>query len=161
MIVGFDISTTRIDWAWISQIDGRPKYNTLHLGKPNTPLIDRIRNIRGLGLPLDVTDAVIEQPFSINRNSNSSLMAVVGALTCRLDRSITVAWVSPGDLRAAVGAKNTKASAQDVVHRLICPQYPGQAPDRCRLEGWSEHSLDALVACLGWTRILDQQDQHE
>lgn len=144
MVVGFDFSTTRIDWAWVAPTG--PCHSFQSLGKPSAPIVERVRAVVGLGLPYDMTYAAIEYPFSKFGNS-ASLMAVLGALTTRIDRSAEVAWVSSGDLRAAIGAANKKADAAAAIRDLYGP-----------LESWDEHALDALVACVGWTNILNLQE---
>ncbi len=100
----------------------------------------------------DVTDIAIEYPFG-RGNAIAALMATVGVITRQAPPWARVAWPSAGELRAAIGARNTKTDAHDALHRMgyqiASPHYAGQ---------WSEHELDALVACLGWTAILEAQD---
>lgn len=148
MIVGFDISTKRIDWAWISKVHGCPMCENRDLGSGE--LIDRVQRIRYLGLPMEVTDAVIEYPYSVNRQTNASLMAVVGALTNRMPTGTRVAWVASADLRTAIGCANTKAAAHERIRQLYSPHV--------RLDQWDEHELDALVAMRGWENILNAQE---
>lgn len=144
MVVGFDISTRRLDWAWLEQ--SVPMHRFHELGKND--IIDRVRNVVNLGLPHEMTEACLEYPYSINRQTNASLMAVLGALTNRIDRMSRVAWMSAGDLRAAIGASNSKPAA----HERIRDIHP-------LASGWDEHALDALVACQAWTTILDLQER--
>lgn len=150
MIVGFDISTRRIDWAWISSVHGCPMCEHRDLGSGKAALIDRVQNVRYLGLPMNVTEACIEYPYSVNRQTNASLMAVVGAVTARVPSGTRVSWVSSQDLRAAIGAVNTKEAAHDAIRRLYSPHV--------RLDQWDEHELDALVAMRGWENILNAQE---
>ena len=148
-IVGVDISTTQIHTAWIDGT-GSPRRWHCTLGKPTTPIQDRVRNIH-MQWPPTVTEICIEYPFGRSRTGLASMMAVVGAVTKSAPSYCRVAWISSGDLRQAIGAANTKASA----HGRIGWLYPGS------LNGcfdWDEHELDALVACIGWTRILAAQD---
>lgn len=152
MVVGFDISTTRLDWAWIMPALGPttaayPMHRFHLLGPASSDIVARVQNVVNLGLPYEMTEAVIEYPYSVNRQTNASLMAVLGALTTRVDRAARTAWVSSNDLRAAIGAANSKASA----HARILELYPG-------VSQWNEHALDALVACHGWTTILGLQE---
>lgn len=147
MIVGFDISTRRIDWAWLN--DDEPHRHYHDLAGPH--VIDRVRCVRSLGLPPDMTEACIEYPYSVNRQTNASLMAIVGALTTRIYPEVRVAWVTSLDLRAAcAAAANTKTAA----HERILDLHP-------LARGWDEHALDALVTCQGWTTILSLQERDE
>lgn len=146
-VVGFDISTRRLDWAWVNEY-GVPCCHVHDLGKGD--IVDRIRRVCNLGLPHSMVEAAIEYPYSVNRQTNASLMAAVGALTCRIDSMARVAWVSSGDLRAAIGANNSKPSA----HERIRDLHSG-------IGDWDEHSLDALVAAAGWTAILALQDRED
>lgn len=147
MVVGFDISTRRLDWAWLNPHAPTVPCHRFHeLGKGD--IIDRTRNVVNLGLPHLMTEACLEYPYSINRQTNASLMAVLGALTNRIDRMSRVAWMTSGDLRAAIGARNNKADA----HERIRDLHP-------LASSWDEHALDALVACQAWTTILDLQER--
>lgn len=165
MIVGVDVSSYRIDLAWLE--NGEPQRWHQQLDT-KAHLIDRLRSIRiqwpqdaqrysepgvlkrGLFDPVqsDVTDIAIEMPFGQSRKSVAALMATVGVVTRQAPPWARVAWPSAGELRAAIGAKNNKASA----HGILYLWYAGQ------LDGWDEHELDALVACLGWARIIEQQE---
>jgi hypothetical protein len=78
-------------------------------------------------------------------------MAIMGALTTRMWPSVRVAWVTSLDLRAAVGLKNNKDAVRE-----WAMQQSGWMPV---LAAWDEHALDALVACQGWTNILNLQEQ--
>ena len=158
MIVGVDVSSKRIDLSWLE--DGKPQRWHQELAKGH--LIDRLRSIRvqwpstnpttpGHG----VSDVAIEMPFGRSRASVAALMAVVGIVTKQAPPWARVAWPSAGELRAAIGARNTKASAHERIRNsyFICVHEP-----HCLLSGWNEHELDALVACMGWSAILKAQD---
>jgi hypothetical protein len=155
MIVGVDVSSRRIDLAWLQ--DGKPCRWHQELGGPKTHLIDRLRSIRiqWPGAAFDgsgVTDIAIEYPFG-RGNAIAALMATTGIITRQAPPWARVAWPSAGELRAAIGARNRKADA----NRVICEWVF----DNCQLSihnDWDEHELDALTACVGWTRILEQQD---
>lgn len=167
MVVGVDVSSRRIDLAWLD--NGRPCRWHQELAKGH--LIDRLRSIRiewpagpreidmidyairdtapGHG----VTDIAIEYPFG-RGNAIAALMATVGVITRQAPPWSRVAWPSSGELRAAIGSKNTKADAHTKL--MFLPDATGGTyGDTCWT--WSEHELDALVACIGWTRILDSQ----
>lgn len=156
MIVGVDVSSRRIDLAWLE--NGKPCRWHQELAKGH--LIDRLRSISiqwpnympaGADVWVDVTDIAIEYPFG-RGNAIAALMATVGVITRQAPPWARVAWPSSGELRAAIGAKNTKDSAHFEVRLLFAN------PELRMLEGWDEHELDALVACIGWTRILAAQD---
>lgn len=173
MIVGVDVSSRRIDLAWLE--DGKPRRWHQELGGPKTHLIDRLRSIR-IQWPNDifivpgaghgVTDIAIEYPFAVQKPAVAALMATVGVITRQAPPWARVAWPSAGELRAAIGARNTKAAAHEAIYDL----FPGPSVDYDKLgyvsrignlgqlAGWTPDELDALVACLGWSAILAAQD---
>lgn len=156
MIVGVDLSTHRIDLAWIQPFTGRPLRWHQELAGAST--LDRIREIdvhwpverttieglEGDFILGETTEIIIEWPFG---RSSNYLMAVVGILTHQAPKWARVSWLKTHDLRTAIGAKNTKADA----HRVIRHEH-GWMPV---LAAWNEHELDALVTCLGGTHILE------
>lgn len=153
-VVGVDVSSRRVDLAWLE--NGKPCRWHQDLGGPKTHLIDRLRSIRinwppdehqGLPAGHGITDVAVEYPFG-RGNAIAALMATVGVITRQAPPWARVAWPSSGELRAAIGARNTKDSA----HGILYLWHAGQ------LDGWDEHELDALIACIGWTRILAAQD---
>lgn len=156
MIVGVDISTHRIDTAWLDA-DGRPQRWHQDLGKGAT--IDRLRRIRvdwpGYtnhdGSAEDPHEIVIEEPWGRGK-ALAPLHQVLGIVTRQAPSWARVAHVSSGDLRRAIGAANTKASAHERI-KNGCVELPTMWNAT-----WDEHSLDALVACIAWQRILGQQD---
>ena len=107
-----------------------------------------------------ITDIAIEMPFTPQRTAIAALMATVGVITRQAPTWARVAWPSSGELRTAIGAKNTKDSAHAALRRqfelrsvqINDPKQPWG------LAGWDEHELDALVACLGWQKILEAQE---
>lgn len=143
-VVGVDLSTLRVNTAWMSGTG--PKRWHCDLGKGH--IIDRVRRVH-MVWPATVTEIAIEYPFGRSRLGAGSLMAVVGAITKSTPSYARVAWPSSGDLRAALGARNTKDDAVRALHEHVNPRD---------LPGWDEHELDALVTCLGWTLILNSQD---
>lgn len=159
MIVGVDVSSKRIDLAWISS-RGTPQrwHQLLHAEH----VIDRVKLIAPPWSAIEaqerdsITEVAIEYPFSNNRKTLAHLMAIVGAITRSAPMQARVAWPSSGELRAAIGAKNTKADAHDKLRRQMLVAYSS----RSYIDEWDEHELDALVACIGWTRVLEAQ-QHE
>lgn len=161
-VVGVDISTLAVHVAWLE--DGKPQRWHVDLGGSKVHVIDRIRAIE-IAWPhsmsydsYDTQDVAIEFPYSVNRDTNAKLMAVLGAVTRQAPPWARVAWPSAGELRFAIGAaKNTKLDAHRALHDLchVCPH----SDDHCILLDWNEHELDSLVACIGWTRILEAQDQ--
>ena len=152
MIVGVDISTTAIHTAWIDGT-GAPRRWHCTLGKPTTPIQDRVRAVH-MQWPPTVTEICVEYPFGRSRTGLASMMAVVGAVTKSAPSYCRVAWISSGDLRRAIGSKNNKEAAHDAIRDLMRDgsNYSDQIP------GWSEHELDALVAAVGWAAILEAQD---
>lgn len=172
MIVGVDVSSRAIHLAWLE--NGKPQRWHQELAKGH--LIDRLRSIdirwprdretlmpgtedgphiimkRGLFDPVqsDVTDVAIEYPFG-RGNAIAALMSTVGVITRQAPPWARVAWPSSQELRAAIGAKNTK----DEAHRRLIYLAVERG---WKLVEWDEHELDALTACIGWTRILEQQD---
>jgi hypothetical protein len=158
MVVGVDVSSHQINLAWLE--DGKPQ--RWHQELPKGHLIDRLRSINirwpRTGTILlgedgaDVTDVAIEYPFG-RGNAIAALMATTGIITRQAPPWARVAWPSSGELRAAIGARNTKDSA----HTALWTLMPCSAPHH-PLEQWNEHELDALVACIGWTAILKAQD---
>jgi hypothetical protein len=159
VIVGVDVSSRRIDLAWLE--NGKPQRWHQELGGPKTHLIDRLRLIAVRWPPMDalklidVTDIAIEMPFGQSRTSIGALMAVVGIITSQAPPWARVAWPSSGELRQALGARNTKDSAHLAIRTHF---HHGDTTFHCDLDGWDEHELDALTACIGWTRILQAQD---
>lgn len=145
-VVGVDLSTFRVNTAWVMR--GCACRWHVDLGTNKVRLIDRVRAVR-MQWPLDVTEVVIEMPYGPNRQTDKSLMAVVGAITRSVPKQARVSWISSGDLRKSLGAKNSKESAFYVLSKV----WPAQ-----QIEGWDEHEMDALVSCLGWTRILNDQE---
>jgi hypothetical protein len=164
MIVGIDVSSRRIDLAYLDA-QGRPQRWHQELGDPRkVHLIDRLRSIhiqwpaQGYhALPEggfaadgeDVTDVAIEYPFG-RGNAIAALMATTGIITRQAPPWARVAWPSSGELRAAIGARNTKQAAHEALLPLLLPHYLDTS--------WDEHELDALTACIGWTKILEAQD---
>jgi hypothetical protein len=155
-IVGVDVSSKRIDLAWLE--NGKPCRWHQELAKGH--LIDRLRSIEirwpvaiawpATGRRDDVTDIAIEYPFG-RGNAIAALMAVTGIVTRQAPPWARVAWPSAGELRAAINANNTKTDAHTVLHATaLLNQWP--------ISTWNEHELDALVACTGWTRILEAQE---
>ena len=151
MIVGVDVSSHRIDLAWLE--NGKPQRCRQELeGKQ---LIDRVRKVHVPWYTLlgdDCTEIAVEYPFGRSRAGVAALMAVVGAITASSPPWARVAWPSSGELRAAINAPNRKYDAHiriQTLHNLPHPSDPN---------AWNEHELDALTACTGWTRILQQQD---
>lgn len=177
-IVGIDVSSRRVDLAWLE--DGHPQRWHQELGDSKTHLIDRLRTIRiqwpdwipeTITRPYDgavfpssrvdwapghgMTDIAIEYPYAPQRTAIAALMATVGIITRQAPTWARVAWPSSGELRAAIGARNNKQDA----HTRLWNAYPWTLGDFREIrDGWDEHELDALVACIGWTRILAAQD---
>lgn len=157
MIVGVDVSSRRIDLAWLE--NGKPQRWHQELAKGH--LIDRLRSIR-IQWP-DVwsypenalTDVAIEYPFG-RGNAIAALMATVGVITRQAPPWARVAWPSAGELRAAIGARNTKESAHAAIEQLMGRHWLHDAYSA--VYDWDEHELDALVACIGWTRILEANE---
>lgn len=156
MIVGVDVSSRRVDLAWLE--DGRPQRWHQELGGPKTHLIDRLRSIHVQwpdvwSYPENaLTDIAIEMPFGQSRKSVGALMATVGVVTKQAPYWARVAWPSSGELRGAIGcARNTKLDAMLRIHELYPETWDTAHP-------YDEHERDALVACLGWTRILEAQE---
>lgn len=152
-VIGFDFSTYRIDWAWQDGENFRRRRLELGVSKS---VLDRIQLCRNLTIPLDTEEACIEMPWGVGVSTTRVLSAVVGAITSHLPLDVRVSWVNPGDLRRAIGAKDTKEAAHARVREMF-PRYDfgGTEPWSRR---WDEHELDALVAALGWTAILDGQE---
>jgi hypothetical protein len=165
VIVGVDISTFAIHTAWIE--DGRPRRWHQIIGdrklraKKQEDVIDAARRVR-VQWPNDifpnypgaghgVTDIAIEYPFGRSKDTCTTLGAILGIVTRQAPPWARVAWPSSGELRAAIGAKNTKLAAHWAVGEIMLVAGDG-------LTGWDEHELDALVACVGWTRVLQAQD---
>ena len=150
MIVGVDVSSHQINLAWLE--NGKPQRWHQELGDAKTPVIDRVRKARirwhDALAPLEPDEICIEYPYSVNRQTNATLMAVVGAVTASAPRWARVAWPSSGELRAAIGAKNRKVDA----HAALELNYGFD------LAGFDEHECDALVAAVGWAAILQAQD---
>lgn len=169
MIVGVDVSSRRVDLAWLE--DGKPCRWHQELAKGH--LIDRLRSI-DIHWPIvqprdhlpdnalppgyqrrteDVTDVAVEYPFG-RGNAIAALMATVGVITRQAPPWARVAWPSSGELRTAIGAKNTKDDAwNQLMHGINWPYDVYQD-----INEWDEHECDALVACIGWTRILEANE---
>lgn len=163
-VVGVDLSTLRVDLAWIDdtghpqrwhQVIGDPKARA----KKTEDVIDSLRRI-AIQWPMStstdpggamVTEVCIEYPRGQNHAVTAKLAAVAGVITRQAPRWARVSWIDSRDLRSAIGAKNTKLDA----HRAL---IRGCDPALAWLRHWNEHELDALVACVAWTRILDQQE---
>lgn len=150
MIVGVDVSTFAVHTAWLE--NGSPRRWHCELGTKNDHVIDRIRSVHMIW-PASVEEIVIEYPYSVSRETNAHLMAVVGAITKSAPSYCRVTWESSLRLRQAIGAKNTK---KDAASALVwaAPPLMKRAAD---LVFWSDHEIDALVACIGWGNILTQQ----
>ncbi len=102
-IVGIDISSHRVDLAWLE--NGKPHRWHQELGKG--VLIDRLREIRvrwpvveiphpTFPIPLleEVREIAIEMPFGQSRKSGAALMAVCGIVTRQAPPWARVAWPS-------------------------------------------------------------------
>lgn len=160
MIVGVDISTHRIDLAWLE--NDKPQRWHQELGKGAT--IDRIRRIHvqwpavvhpfGVAIApgASMTDVCIEEPWGRGK-ALAPLHQVLGIVTRQAPSWARVAHVSSGDLRKAIGAKNTKVDAHTKLQYHLSGGIVGVNP----IGDWDEHELDSLVACIAWTRILGQQ----
>lgn len=155
-IVGVDLSTYRIDLAWLDE-HGRPQRWHQELGGPKVDTIDRLRAIEirwptSCALPhgADVTEVCIEWPWGRGK-ALPPLMAVTGIVTRQAPRWARVSWAKCQDLRAAIGAKNTKVAAVTALLHMDDLNID-------ELDQWDEHELDALVTCVGWTRILEGQE---
>lgn len=159
MIVGVDLSTFRIDLAWLDA-QGRPQRWHQDLGTSKEDAIDRMRRIAirwpssttldGTVIASDVTEVCVEWPWGRGK-ALPPLMAVTGIVTRQAPSWARVSWAKCGDLRRAIGAKDTKEWA----HWTICGIYPRIGLHE---DAWNEHELDALVTCVGWTRILERQE---
>lgn len=164
MIVGVDVSSKRIDLAWLE--NGKPC--RWHQELPKGHLIDRLRAIEikwptGPGVrwgryedpqpEWDTEEIAVEMPFGQSRKSVAALMSVVGIVTRQAPPWARVAWPSSQELRAAIGARNNKTDAHNAIR-----WHMSDGVHQSTVEDWDEHELDALVACLGWTKILAQQE---
>jgi hypothetical protein len=157
MIVGVDLSTHRIDLAWMA--GGKPQ--RWHQKLEGKTSIDRIRQIH-VRWPTsivegDTTEVVLEWPFG---RSSNYLMAVVGILTHQAPSWARVSWLKCDALRTAIGARNNKRDAHYRLDQIFTTvnveRFRGRMPDiDMPLLGWDEHELDALVTCLGGTHILE------
>lgn len=162
MIVGVDLSTFRIDLAWLDA-QGRPQRWHQELGTTKEDAIDRMRRIAirwpssttldGTVIASDVTEVCIEWPWGRGK-ALPPLMAVTGIVTRQAPSWARVSWAKCGDLRRAIGAKDTKA---DVV-RALSDIAATDVARWLHVLQWNEHELDALVTCVGWTRILERQE---
>ena len=157
-IVGVDLSSKQINLAWLDE-NGKPQ--RWHQALEGKHLIDRLRSIQitwpgDAGRGWETTEVAIEKPFSQSRRSTAALSAVVGIVTRQAPPWARVAWPSSGELRAAIGAKNNKADAHEAIVYGV-GEYPWQVTPY-ELHHWDEHELDALVACIGWQKILESQD---
>ena len=152
-VVGVDISSRQVNLAWIDEA-GRPQRWHQMLGKGD--LIDRLQSIH-IQWPESPSEICIEYPFTPQRGAIAALMATVGVVTHQAPRYARVSWVKTADLRNAIGAKNNKADAhiQLGVINYMSEFYWGA---EASLDDWSPDDLDALVACVGWSRILAKQD---
>lgn len=153
MIVGVDVSSRRIDLAWIE--DGKPQrwHQELSGGRHDDSLIDRLRRIR-VQWPYDLTHVAIEYPWA-RGDGIPALWSTMGVVTRQVPVGIEVGWPEPRELRAAIGAKNTKVDAKRALFLIGLAQAWNDLPR------YDEHELDALVACLGWTAILAAQEDAE
>lgn len=158
-IVGCDVSSYRVDLAWVNR-DGRPAFwhQELAGGKHDNELIDRIRRIRiewpgGSNAYVeegwDVTHIAIEYPYA-RGNGIPALWTTVGVITRQAPRWAEVGWPEPRAIRAALGIKDKKTLVKDALYYL--PQWPVGVPTG--LLERDEHELDALATCIGWTLIL-------
>lgn len=152
-IVGVDLSTFRIDLAWLDA-SGRPQRWHQVIGTDKDDAIDRMRRIaiEWPGGGQDITEVCIEWPWGRGK-ALPPLMAVTGIITRAAPPWARVSWVKSGDLRAAIGARNTKLAAHQALFDIA--EAAGWLG---RVDGWDEHEADALVACVAWTRIIDQQE---
>lgn len=147
-VVGVDISSRLVNLAWMSPA-GRPQRWSQDLGRGD--LIDRLQRIH-IEWPESPSEICVEYPYTPQRNAIAALMATVGVVTHQAPRYARVSWVKTADLRAALGCKNTKAAAYEAIQAMTFGVWTHA------LMGWSADDIDALVACLGWQRILAKQD---
>jgi hypothetical protein len=151
-VVGIDISSRQINTAWLSP-SGHPERWSQDLGKGD--LIDRLQRIH-IQWPDSPSEICIEYPYTPQRGAIAALMATVGIVTHQAPRYARVSWVKTADLRAAIGCRNTKQAAQEMIlahfEYLIGRGRPAPVLD------WTDDDRDALVACIGWTRILEANE---
>lgn len=148
--IGIDLSSFRIDYAWLDDKD-HPVVVRQLLGSPKHPIQDRIRNIDFLDGVREIwstkrycSSVIIEKPMG-SVNIVSPLMAVVGAVTAGIPGDVPVHWLRCNQLRAGIGAKNTKESAWEALEKLI-PMDPE----------WDEHEKDALVCAVSGAILIEQ-----
>ena len=149
--IGIDLSSFRIDYAWLDDRH-HPVVVTQILGKPKDRIEDRLRNIDFLEATREIwstkrehSSVIIEKPMG-RISIVSPLMAVVGAITAGIPKDIPVHWVGVSQLRAGMGAKNSKESAWQRVSDLTELDY----------SEWDEHEKDALVAAIGGALLIEQ-----
>lgn len=148
--IGIDLSSFRIDYAWLDDKD-HPVVHHQMLGNIRMPIQDRIREIDFLDGVREIwstqrncSSVIIEKPMG-SVNIVSPLMAVVGAITAGIPKDVPVHWLRCNQLRAGIGAKNTKESAWESLGQLI-PLDPE----------WDEHQKDALVCAVGGAILIEQ-----
>lgn len=148
--IGIDLSSFRIDYAWLDDKE-HPVVHHQILGTPKSPIQDRIRNIDFLdgvreiwSTKREVSSVIIEKPMG-SINIVSPLMTVVGAITAGIPKEVPVHWLRCNQLRAGIGAKNSKESAWAALGLLI-PLDPE----------WDEHQKDALVCAVGGAILIEQ-----
>lgn len=162
-IVGIDVSSKRVDLAWLE--NGKPQRWHQQLDE-KAHLIDRLRSIRiqWPGVPFtvsgdhmtvnrpghEVTDIAIEYPWA-RGNGVAALWSTVGVITRQAPHWARVSWPYSKDLRAAIGSVDIKGQAH-LALSLLCVETGWDLSD------WTPDELDALVTCVGWTRILEAQD---
>jgi hypothetical protein len=157
MVVGVDVSSYRVDLAWLDYHpdlwDGqrlKPERCHFILGTSKDHLIDRVRNVR-IVWPLDVTEVAIEYPPPRNYATTAALMAVIGAITKSVPTMARVAWPSVREVRDAIESPYGKADSHERLDEIA--RMKGW-----NIDEWDEHERDALIACVAWEIILNQQE---
>lgn len=174
IIIGIDLSSVQLD-ACVLADDSPPQLRRESLGKPNDPLIERVRRVpkaiealcRSAEVRRDATIStqpgayyvdrhaidwiVIEQPAG--KYGLHALLPILGAITASVPAESQIAWRKASEWRSDLGAKNTKADG----HEKVMLHAAGHGWDLDSLGMCDEHQLDALGIACAWSFIFGSQ----
>lgn len=166
LVAGLDISTHRIDAAFISldaDHEEKPFFRTVPIARAAGP--ERLRaageatreafcriipEYAHLALTYDVATVCIEQPFG----RNSAMLHLYGAVCAAIPRHVhNIAELSAVEVRSTLNIKLKRG--ENIKARCI-----SEALDWSHSRGWwgalDEHEADALLTALAWRTRLER-----
>jgi hypothetical protein len=169
-VLGFDISTVRVDCAAVPMLDQPRLGHNIQLA--NHPVKGTPRNAAERCIQagraakeclhamhargLEITAIAIEEPWGASRKGDRALLPILGAITAQLD-AYPIQWWAPSSWRKQIGVKNVgKEWGHYHVALLVGGSYPPH-PD------WSDSmtgdALDAIGVALALRSFLNAHEE--